>query len=441
MAIGHPVTGLDTDAGMVDTTITPAVPPVRIPRSRYTSPAFAALEAERLWPYAWQIACTVDHVPAVGDVYEYVAGRLSVLVVRGADGELRAFQNSCPHRGSLLCEGMASGLDELRCPYHRWAWDLTGSLREVPSRKGFGPDFRSDDHGLVAVRVDTWGPFVFVALDAEAMPLADYLEGMWEDSAWAGLDEFHCDAAVVTPMPANWKVVAEGFSEIYHVQGIHPEMLATIDDIHSPQRLWSHTAACYQQYGVPSPRLRDVSPQQMWDGMIVTQGARFGLAEGAPLPEIPDGQTLRDVFAQLVRDVQAARGVDLGHLGVDELLTLSQYNLFPNATVLVWGDMVNVLVARPGLTPDDSHLVMYQLYRLPPGAERTRTPEFHMGADAPLGLVIGQDVELAGSVQRGLHQPGLGDVVLSSEEARIVNLHRNLERYLGIEPTEMRPLG
>jgi phenylpropionate dioxygenase-like ring-hydroxylating dioxygenase large terminal subunit len=272
------------------------------------------------------------------------------------------------------------------------------------------------------------------------MPLEQYLEGMWDDADWARLDEFHCDAAVVVPMPANWKVVAEGFSEIYHVQGIHPEMLYTIDDVHSPQRLWTHTGVCYQQYGLSSPRLRDVTEQEMWDGMITTQGARFGLSEGDPMPEIPEGHTLRDVFAQLVRDVQAARGVDMSGYTVDQIMSLSQYNLFPNATVLVWGDMLNVLIARPGATPDESLLAMYVLHRRLAGAEATRTPEFQMGADAPLGLVIGQDVELVGGVQRGLHQPGLDHVVVSSEEVRIVNLHRNLERYLGIEPSQMVPL-
>jgi phenylpropionate dioxygenase-like ring-hydroxylating dioxygenase large terminal subunit len=272
------------------------------------------------------------------------------------------------------------------------------------------------------------------------MPLGEYLGGMEHDADWARLDEFHTEAAVRVPMPANWKVVAEGFSEIYHVQGIHPEMLPTMDDLHSPQRLWTHTGVCYQQYGIPSPRLRDVTDQDVWDGMLATQGGRFGAAEGDPLPEIPEGQTLRDVFAQRVRDVQAARGVDMSDFTVDEILTLSQYNLFPNATVLVWGDMVNVLIARPGLTPDDAELVMYSLYRRPPGAPRARTADIPLPGDAPLGLVIGQDVALVESVQRGLHQPGLDHLVAGSEEPRLINLHRNLERYLGIEPSQMEPL-
>lgn len=79
--------------------------PVRIPRSRYTSPEYAALELEHMWPRVWQVACTIDHVGEPGDVFEFRCGPLSVLVVRGDDGALRAFQNTCRHRGNQLLRG------------------------------------------------------------------------------------------------------------------------------------------------------------------------------------------------------------------------------------------------------------------------------------------------------------------------------------------------
>src|SRR6516164_3955497 len=156
------VTNELTDDAPVGATITTgAREPVTIPVSRYTDPAFAALEMERLWPRVWQVACSVDHVASPGDVYEYRCGPYSTLIVRGDDGVLRAFQNVCRHRGSAICDGSASGLAELRCPFHRWTWDLTGRLREVPSRRGFGV-LRNDDYGLLPAAVDTWGPMVFV---------------------------------------------------------------------------------------------------------------------------------------------------------------------------------------------------------------------------------------------------------------------------------------
>src|SRR3954462_8447490 len=98
--------------------------PTLIPVSRYTDPAFFALELERLWPSMWQVACTVDTVRRPGDWFELRCGALSVLIVRGDDGERRAFQNWGRHRRNPLCQGAGTGLTELRGPFHRWAWDL-----------------------------------------------------------------------------------------------------------------------------------------------------------------------------------------------------------------------------------------------------------------------------------------------------------------------------
>src|SRR5258708_20471846 len=106
-----------------------------MPAARYTSSAFAALEHDRLWPRVWQLACSLDHVANAGDFHEVRIGPLSVLLVRGDDLELRAFQNACRHRGSALCEGTGLGLTGLRCPFHRWTSDLSGRSREGPSRR------------------------------------------------------------------------------------------------------------------------------------------------------------------------------------------------------------------------------------------------------------------------------------------------------------------
>ena len=117
---------------------TPPQRPTLVPADRYYSAAFAQLEVERMWPKVWQVACTVDHVAEPGDYFEYRCGPYSVLIVRGDDGTLRAFQNVCRHRGNSLCAGSGSDLRELRCGYHGWTWDLAGVLKRVPNRKGFG---------------------------------------------------------------------------------------------------------------------------------------------------------------------------------------------------------------------------------------------------------------------------------------------------------------
>jgi choline monooxygenase len=231
---------------------------VTIPTARYIAPEFARAENERLWPRVWQLACSLDHVSQRGDYYEYRCGYSSVVIVRGEDGELRAFQNACRHRGSAICTGTGAGLTELRCPFHRWSYDLTGRLREVPSRREFGA--LPDDVSLVPVAVDTWGPLVFVNLDPNAEPLADFLGEVVDDCAWARIDEFRCVAAVAIAAPCNWKTLIDGFSETYHVQGIHREMLPMCDDVNGPQQVWARHGKLEQSYGLPSPRLGDGSP-------------------------------------------------------------------------------------------------------------------------------------------------------------------------------------
>ena len=432
--------GEDAPVGTAITAAGSAVgSPTRVPVDRYTSPAFAARELEQVWPRVWQIACTVDHVSDPGDYFEYRVGPYSVVILRTADGALRAYQNVCRHRGNQLCTGSGSGLTELRCGYHRWTWDLEGRLREVPSRKGFGA-LRNDDFPLFAASVDTWGPLVFVNLDPDAMPLAEYLEGVPDDLAWIGFDDFRAEVLVTMPVAANWKVVADGFSETYHVQGLHREMIASMDDIDAPQRVWGHTSKSSQRYGVPSPRFRDgLDDQTVWDSFVLTQGARMGVTEACPAPVLADGETLGDVIAAGIRATQADKGVDLSRFDTDQMLTLHQYNLFPNATVLATPDLLSVLCAKPGADPDHAEMVAISFRRAPSAdAPRSQPVDVALGeGEADLGFVLNADVSVAPAVQRGMHQPGLTHLALSSEECRLINTHRNLERYLGIEPSEL----
>jgi choline monooxygenase len=408
--------------------------PYRVPKERYTSPSFASLENERLWPHVWQIACTIDHVGAPGDAVDCRLGPLSALVVRDHDGQLRAFQNVCRHRGNTLCEGARHGLTELRCPYHRWSWDLQGSLHEVPSRRGFGA-LPTGELGLIPVAVGTWGPLVFVNFDTDAGPLLDYLEGVPADAAWAGLDQFRCVATATTQVPCNWKVVVDGFSETYHVQGIHQEMLGSIDDVHAPQRIWGRHSASYQQYGVPSPRLGNtVAPAEVWRSFQEVMGNRTGSpTPGEAVPPVPAGDTMQDVIAGKIKTTQAAVGVDLSRFTTEAILRLAQYNLFPNATLLVWGDMVNLLIGRPGSAPDRAELASYIFTRTPdPSAPRRPPVDIQRPPDADFGVVLNADVSVLLTMQRGISQPGFQEIVLSAEECRIVNFHRNLECQLGL---------
>ncbi|GAB3216720.1 aromatic ring-hydroxylating oxygenase subunit alpha [Mycolicibacterium hippocampi] len=416
------------------------IPPQRptlVPAERYHCAEFAKLEAERVWPRVWQFACTVDHVAEPGDYFEYRCGPYSVLVVRGDDGELRAFQNVCRHRGNSLCTGAGSQLRELRCGYHGWTWDLQGSLRRVPHRKGFGA-LALSEFPLLAVQVDTWERLVFVNLDVTAMPLRDYLETVPDDIAWNRLSEFRCYATMTIDVDANWKTIADGFSETYHIQMLHPELHRCMDDVFAPQTIWGHTGKSEQLYGVPSPHLEEsVDDAAVWDAYVCTQGALMGVAEGAPFPEHTPAASASEAIAGRTRTFASERGVDLAWATDDQIMRLHQYNVFPNLSVLTNADHLTVLTSRPGSDPDRGELVMTLWMRMPPGAPRTKPADVRLNADeAHPGLVLSQDIAVLPGLQRGLHQPGLTHVVLSNEERRIINMHRNLERYLDVPEAE-----
>ena len=441
VSAGNPTRTRDEDA-----IGTPPASPTRVPAERYYSPAFAALEVERMWPKVWQLACMVDHVAEPGDYFEYRCGPYGVLIVRGDDldspcGGLRAFQNVCRHRGNSLCVGSGSGLRELKCGYHGWTWDLAGTLKRVPNRKGFGA-LGMSDFPLIPARVDTWAGLVFVNLDLNAMPLLQYLEAVPDDIAWCNLEDSRCYATLTVEVAANWKTIADGYSETYHIATLHPELLRCVDDIHAPQRIWGHTGKSDQPYGVQSPRFEGaLSDEEVWAAYVHTQGALMGAAEGTPLPEREPGQTVADLIAAHTRAFAAGRGVDLDWADTDRITRLHQYNVFPNMTLLANADHLTTMCSRPGPDPDHGELVMFLMTRMPPDAARTKPTDVRMPAgEAEPGVVLTQDIRVLPGLQRGLHQPGFTHLVLSGEERRVINMHRNLERYLDL-PASARMSG
>lgn len=414
--------------------------PITIPADRYISVDFAAREETHVWPHVWQMATTIDALPEPGDWVEFNVGRLSAIILRDQDGALRAFQNVCMHRGVELCSGSGSGLTELRCGFHRWCWNLDGSLKEIPSRRDFGV-IDNDAYGLAPVLVDNWGPLVFVNFDVDAESLADYLGGAPADAGYLGIDDFHCRYEISVKVPANWKTAADGFSETYHVQGLHPELLRVFADLDNHQVFWPHVGRSRQLYGVPSPRIHPTpNDQQVWEAFASVYSARAGLdsEDPGPVPTLSEGQALFDVLADKVRDAQAAKGVDLSQYTNVEIMTMDQHNVFPNITVLLHPDLLSVLRTRPGDNPDECWLDMFQFDRSGAGTPRTKPMKMEVSIETmAFGTVFNQDFGMLRTAQRGLHQPGFTRVTLSQEESRILNNQLNLERYMGISPSEI----
>lgn len=428
--------------------------PTRLQPARYTSERWAELERARLWPRVWQIACTEDCVPEAGDHWLYEVGDLSIFVVRDGEGGLRAFQNACPHRGNALVEGHGRGLEQIRCAYHHWCFDLDGSLRAV-SPQGeaatrASPDLeagRPSEVGLLPVRVGLWGGFVFVNPDPEAEPLDRWLEELPEELRWVGMERYGCDRFMTVALDCNWKVALDAFIETYHLHAVHPQMLAIADDVHTPITLYDKHTKFVQPYGVPSPRRGgDVGDQELWESFAANLGHRMGMpfaeaADPGPHPPVPPGGSMRDVLVGKVRAHLASIDPRYDDLDDHHVIDDFHYHVFPNAVFNVFAGWYGLIRTRPGRTPDTCLLDMWNFDHRPadhvdphPRPDEVLLPRSEWPA---LGPVMMQDLELLGRVQRGLRQPGLRAVRLTPAESRIGRMHRVLDRLLD-PPADLR---
>lgn len=221
-----------------------------IPWDWYVDPAVARLEQERIFRRSWQYAGHTGELAGPGSFVTTRAGDVPVVLVRDRADVLRAFVNVCRHRGYLLCDG-AGTRESLQCPYHAWTYDLDGSLRAAP-RAETEPGFSRDGLGLVAVAVDTWGPFVFVNPNPDASPLADHLGELPRLLADGGVDvdALVFDRRAEGTYEANWKVCVENYLECYHCAVAHPSFSKAIDVGARAYGLEEHPTFS-SQYGPP----------------------------------------------------------------------------------------------------------------------------------------------------------------------------------------------
>ena len=198
--------------------------PSLIPVARYIDRKYHELEKEHLWGKCWQVAAHEDDFANVGDVVPYDIADKSYLIVRSGEEDYKAFYNACLHRGRKLRETPSKSLDELRCPFHGWAWNLDGSLKQVPCAYDFA-GMKRDEESLPEIKLARWGRFIFVNPDPEAEPLEDFLGDFSTNFELFPYDNRFKQAHVAKVVKANWKVVQEAFMESYHVLMTHPQIL------------------------------------------------------------------------------------------------------------------------------------------------------------------------------------------------------------------------
>jgi phenylpropionate dioxygenase-like ring-hydroxylating dioxygenase large terminal subunit len=193
-----------------------------LPGWLYFDPEFFEAEKKAFLRAAPQVVCHENEIPHPGDwrTIEYLGE--SVIVIRGDDGEARAFSNVCRHRGSRLVDGTGGCAKVLTCPYHAWSYARDGRLVGVPHRHEY-PGLRTEDHGLFPVALENWHGFLFVTLEPGAPSVAEMMAPYAEEVALYRFDELQAIGRVtLRPRPLNWKTIADNYSDHLHIPVGHP---------------------------------------------------------------------------------------------------------------------------------------------------------------------------------------------------------------------------
>jgi choline monooxygenase len=200
-----------------------------IPAPWYLDRHIEKAEREQVFGANWIAVGRTDQVALEGQFFTVEIAGEPLVVVRGSDGELRAFFNVCRHHAAAVANVPCGTVQHLRCPYHGWTYGLDGSLRGTPEFAGVC-NFDRGANGLVAVRVETWEQFVFVTLHPGAAALVTSLGDLPARVAPLGLADLHFFTRKTYSLACNWKVYVDNYLDGgYHVPHLHKGLSSVLD--------------------------------------------------------------------------------------------------------------------------------------------------------------------------------------------------------------------
>lgn len=380
------------------------------------SPEVYEVEREAIFRRTWLNVGRVEQLPRKGSYFtrELDAAGTSVIVVRGLDGEVRAFHNICRHRGNKLVwqdyprDETAGVCRQFTCKYHGWRYDLQGALTYVQQHGEFF-DLDMSEYGLVPVRCDVWAGFVFVNMDDDAPPLRDYLGDYGagiESYPFGELTQVHRYRAEVG---SNWKLFVDAFMEFYHAPVLHAKQ--AVDEEARKLQEYGYEAL---HYGIDGPHAMISS----WGGMSppkdlnmvkpierVLRSGLFGPWEGPDLGELPAGVNPG------------------GHRrwGLDSFL------FFPNFMILIWKTGW-VLTYHYWPTSYNSHIFEGTCYFAPPqNAYERLQQELAVVTFKEYALQDGNTLE---ATQMMLESRVVDAFPLCDQEVALRHLHTVAQQYV-----------
>ncbi len=360
-----------------------------IPAGRYVNPAFLALEAEHMWRRAWLYAGHMDRLPAPGSWFVTTNTGSPILVVRTLRDEIRAFYNSCRHRGAPVVTGQQGQGRGLVCGYHGWSYTLEGELVAVRDRRDF-VDLDFACRSLIPVRSARFGSWIFVNEDPEAPDFAASLGPMAEELCQFGLDTLTLVDSRAYDVACNVKILLDAFLEVYHLKSIHQN---TVD------RFLDHRGTTITLW--PGGHSRMVTPNRRPDWV---DPGTVGMPEISSVTEIPRRNNV-------------------------------SYHIFPNIVMPPAATGIPMLVFWPR---GPARMVIECHWFSPPPGPEGLSPLWERRI-ANFERILEEDTQFAPAIQKSVESPGFRGMALNYQERRIYHWHEELDRRIGLNrvPAEL----
>lgn len=417
----------------------------RIEPSWYWSRERAEAEWDHVWTKVWQMGPREEEIPEAGDVFVHSFGRESLLFARQEDGSITGFFNVCRHRGNRLLLGPdgPAYAPKFTCAFHGWEFALDGTLAHVPYRERFDETVLSDPYctSLRTFRTENFGGWVWFVLDDDAPPLEDFLGPMA-----AELDAYRLqDAAIVDyktfEFGCNWKTVYDAFSESYHFQALHSDILS-----------WGNEDAPITTLGIHSYMVNQYGkPSRLYPDQQTVNPALQALLEASGIDPATFGGTAQDVRAaiqQAKRAQQDGSVFPYAGLSDSQLTDAYHYAVFARVHFNLFPEFYVAMRYRPHPS-GNPELMYFDFIMCAPLQEGETVPAYEhrvvRGGSEPVGdilewgarehpvvnQVLSEDVGLVEHVQAGLRSAGFSGPILSSDERRITHYLRNVDALIG----------
>jgi glycine betaine catabolism A len=386
------------------------------------SPEFYELEREAIFRRAWLQVGRVEQIPRTGSYFtkQVAVANTSIIVVRGQDGEIRAFHNVCRHRGNKLVwtdypNEESSGIArQFACKYHGWRYGLDGAC-VFAQQEGEFFDLDKAEYGLVPVHCDEFAGFIFVNFAPEpSLSLREFLGPMILGMEGYPFERMTDRYAFRTEVKANWKVFSDAFMEFYHAPIVHgaqhmPPITAQIrkDGYEAPHYQIDESHGLVTTAGTVH-RLWDMPPELVKPSDRVTRSGLFGPWDKTDLGELP-------------------AGINPGKV---DPWGLSSFQFFPNFAILIWeAGWYNTHAFWP--TSHNSLIFEGVVYSVPARSASERVGR--ESAAVTFKEYSLQDANTLEATQMGLESRAISKFPLNDQEVLVRNFHKVVgdwvERY------------